>query len=56
MVSLHEPPLLSLDNTFIFKDAPWLGGKHDGYPLLSFKDYIREQGVHDKQKFPSTVE
>jgi len=41
MVSLHEPPLPSLDNTFIFKDAPWLGGKHDGYPLLSFKDYIR---------------
>ncbi len=33
--------MLSLDNTFIFKDAPWLGGKHDGYPLLSFKDYIR---------------
>jgi hypothetical protein len=43
MVSLHEPPLPSSDNTFIFKDAPWLGGKHDGYPLLSFKDYIRER-------------
>ncbi len=41
MVSLHEPPLPSLANTSIFKDAPWLGGKHDGYPLLSFKDYIR---------------
>jgi hypothetical protein len=41
MVSLHEPPLPSLDNTFIFKNVPWLGGKHDGYPLLSFKDYIR---------------
>ncbi len=41
MVSLHEPTLPSLDKSFIFKDAPWLGGKHDGYPLLSFKDYIR---------------
>jgi hypothetical protein len=45
MVSLLEPPLSSLDNTFIFKGASWLGRKHDGYPLLSFKDYIR---VHPK--------
>jgi len=36
---LLKLPLPSLDNTFIFKDAPWLGGKHDGYPLLSFDDY-----------------
>lgn len=26
---------------FIFKDTAWLGGKHDGYPLLPFKDYMR---------------
>jgi hypothetical protein len=38
---LLKLPLPSLDNTFIFKDAPWLGGKHDGYPLLSFDDYER---------------
>jgi hypothetical protein len=41
MVSLHEPPLPLLDNTFNFKDVPWLGRKHNGFPLLSFKDYIR---------------
>jgi hypothetical protein len=41
MASLLEPPLSSLDNTFIFKDASWLGRKHDGYSLLSFKVYIR---------------
>lgn len=42
MASLLEPPLSSLDNTFIFIfDVSWLGRKHDGYPLLSFKVYIR---------------
>jgi hypothetical protein len=40
MLSLPlKPPLPTMNNTFFFKDAPWLGGKHDGYPLLSFRDY-----------------
>jgi hypothetical protein len=36
---LLKPPLATMNNTFFLKDAPWLGGKHDGYPLLSFQDY-----------------
>jgi hypothetical protein len=34
-----------MNNTFFFKVAPWLGGKHDGYPLLLFQDYT---SVHPK--------
>jgi hypothetical protein len=36
---LLKPPLATLNNTFFFKDAPWFGGKHDGYSLLLFQDY-----------------
>jgi hypothetical protein len=36
---LLKPPLATLNNTFFLKDAPWLGGKDDGYPLLLFQDY-----------------
>jgi len=39
MVPLHKPPLPSLDNSFIFKDAPWLHKPPLPYPLLSFEDY-----------------
>jgi hypothetical protein len=36
---LLKPPLATMNNTFFLRDAPWLGGKHDGYPLLLFQDY-----------------
>ncbi|KAK0236550.1 hypothetical protein EDD85DRAFT_576878 [Armillaria nabsnona] len=29
---------------FIFKEAIWLGGSHDGYPLTSFSEYMKVRG------------
>ncbi|THV03940.1 hypothetical protein K435DRAFT_747127 [Dendrothele bispora CBS 962.96] len=34
-----ETPSMPIQRRLIFRDALWLGGHHDGYPLLPFKDY-----------------
>ncbi|KAK7029467.1 hypothetical protein VNI00_014500 [Paramarasmius palmivorus] len=36
---LPRSPPASAVCRHIFRPTPWLGGKHDGNPLLSFKDY-----------------
>lgn len=40
MSSPSELPSASLNQTFIFKDTLWLGGKHDGYPRVPFNEYL----------------
>ncbi|KAK0471360.1 hypothetical protein IW261DRAFT_1612086 [Armillaria novae-zelandiae] len=32
-------------NRFIFKETIWLGGRHDGYPLTSFDEYLKVRGA-----------
>ena len=34
-------PLAPARETFIFKDAIWLGGGHDGYPLTPYNEYTK---------------
>ncbi|KAF8242174.1 hypothetical protein K440DRAFT_135155 [Wilcoxina mikolae CBS 423.85] len=41
MPSLLRPPSAPAYKRFIFKDTIWLGGKHDGYPLVPFKEYTK---------------
>ncbi|KAG7088528.1 hypothetical protein E1B28_012511 [Marasmius oreades] len=36
---LPRPPLARAVYRHIFRPCPWLGVKHDGYPMLSLRDY-----------------
>ncbi|KAK0471370.1 hypothetical protein IW261DRAFT_896440 [Armillaria novae-zelandiae] len=38
---------------FIFKDAIWLGGIHDGYPLTSFSEYMKVRGAPSPNSDPT---
>ncbi|KAJ8080956.1 hypothetical protein PM082_017791 [Marasmius tenuissimus] len=38
---LPRPPLAPAVRRHIFRPSPWLGAKHDGYPLLPFQDYLK---------------
>lgn len=41
MQSLLNPSSVPAKKRFIFKDTIWLGGKHDGYPLSSLREYMK---------------
>ncbi|KAG0616069.1 hypothetical protein M758_5G087600 [Ceratodon purpureus] len=45
MVPLSGARLALSNEPLYFQDTPWLGGKHDGYPLVPFAEYLR---IRDK--------
>ncbi|KAK0431198.1 hypothetical protein EV421DRAFT_197173 [Armillaria borealis] len=38
--------------SFIFKEAIWLGGSHDGHPLTSFSEYMKVRGTPSPNSNP----
>lgn len=47
MSSTSEGPLALLRKPFFFKDTIWLGGKHDGYPLVPVQEYLQVRRASD---------
>ena len=50
------PSYDSSKNLVVFKDTPWLGGRHDGYPLVDFQQYLSLRNEsHDAKELDTTA-
>ncbi|KAJ5963875.1 uncharacterized protein N7479_003751 [Penicillium vulpinum] len=54
MLSRLQPPSTqAVLEPFIFSETRWLGGDHDGYPLVSFENYLKVRQYRSQQSTTS---